>query len=36
MDFNKQQNLFCDFFKTYSHHLKKAHIIAENNDDEIY
>ena len=34
MDFSKQQNLFCDFFKTYSTHLKKAHIIAENNDDD--
>ena len=34
MDFNKQQKLFLDFFKTYDNHLKKAHIIAENNDDE--
>ena len=34
MEFCDQQDLFCDFFKTYGAHLKKAHIIAKNNDDE--
>lgn len=34
MDFIDQQELFCDFFQTYWAHLKRAHIIAENNDDE--
>ena len=34
MEFIDQQDLFCDFFQTYSPYFKKAHIIAENNDDK--
>lgn len=34
MNFIEQQELFCEFLESYHPYFKRAHIIAENNDDE--
>ena len=34
MNHVKQQDLFMDFMQSFDVYLKKAHVIAENNDDE--